>query len=237
MNTPYKHSQTNDLIASAQRGDAAALDIILRQNMGLIKSVALRFRDRGCDFEDLCQIGSIGMIKAVRGFDCGHGTVFSTYAVPLIMGEIKKFLRDDGMIKVSRELKRRGMQVMHINQKLSHELGREPTLSEVAEAAGLDIHEVAECIEATCNVMSFSDPIGEMQLEDLLGTDHIDALCESIALRQAIGALPSDERKLIYYRYYKNMPQAKVGEIMGMSQVKISRLEKKILAKLRDALT
>lgn len=237
MNTADKTNATNQLIASAQQGDAAALDMLLRQNMGLIKSVALRFRDRGCDFEDLCQIGSIGMIKAVRGFDFGHGTVFSTYAVPLIMGEIKRFLRDDGMIKVSRELKRRGMQVMHISQKLSHELGREPTLSEVAEAAGLDIHEVAECIEATGNVMSFSDPVGEMQLEDLLGTDHIDALCESIALRQAIGALPSDERKLIYYRYYKNMPQAKVGEIMGVSQVKVSRLEKKILAKLREALT
>lgn len=230
-------SATAELIKQAQNGDADALDMILRENMGLIKSIAVRFRDRGCEFEDLCQIGSIGMIKAVRGFDHSHGTVFSTYAVPLITGEIKKFLRDDGMIKVSRELKRRGIQVSHITRQLEYELGREPTLREVAERSGLSTDEVAECIDATCGVMSFSDPVGEMQLEDLLGTDHIDILCESLALRQSLCRLPKTERALIYYRFYKDMPQSKVGEILGMSQVKVSRLEKKILSKLREALT
>lgn len=226
-----------ELVRRAQQGDKYALEEIVCENMGLVKSIALRFRDRGCDFEDLCQIGTIGMIKAVRGFDFDHGTAFSTYAVPLITGEIKKFLRDDGMIKVSRELKRRGTAVMHIIEALKAELGREPTVSEIASTAEMTAAEVAECLDATGTVMSFSDPVGEMQLEDLLGTDHIGILCESLALRQAIGKLPHDERALIYYRYYKDMPQARVGEILGMSQVKVSRLEKKVLVKLRDALT
>ncbi len=224
-------------IAAAQSGDAVALEQIIRDNYGLIKSIAVRFRDRGCEFDDLCQIGTIGMIKAVRNFDLSHGTMFSTYAVPLITGEIKKFLRDDGIIKVSRDIKRRGVNIACISERLQGTLGREPTVGEIASEAGITPEEVAEAITATTAVMSFSDPVGEVELGDLLGTDHIDELCESLALRQAIGSLDRDERKLIYYRYYNDMSQANAGKAMGMTQVKVSRMEKKILQKLKDALT
>lgn len=227
---------TISLIEKAQGGDADALEQLVTGNMGLVKSIAIRFRDRGVEFEDLCQIGTIGMIKAIRNFDFTHGTMFSTYAVPLIMGEIRKYLRDDGIIKVSRDLKRKGVFVLRTKEAYISENGREPTISELAAACNITVDEVVECLDASMSVMSFSEPVGEVLLEDMLGFDNISELCDNIALRQAIAKLPEDEKQLVYYRFYKGLSQNKVGELFGMTQVKISRMEKKIMEKLKGAL-
>jgi RNA polymerase sporulation-specific sigma factor len=227
---------TLSLIKKAQDGDPSALEELVKSNMGLVKSIAVRFRDRGVEFEDLCQIGTIGMIKAIRNFDDTHGTMFSTYAVPLIMGEIRKYLRDDGLIKVSRELKRKGVAVLRAKENFISQNGREPTVNELSELCGIPTDEVVECLDASLDVMSFSEPVGEVMLEDILGFDNISELCDNIALRQAIAALPEDEKQLIYYRFYKGYSQSKVGEIFGITQVKVSRMEKKIMEKLRGTL-
>ncbi len=227
---------TLSLIKKAQEGDPTALEELVKSNMGLVKSIAVRFRDRGVEFEDLCQIGTIGMIKAIRNFDNSHGTMFSTYAVPLIMGEIRKYLRDDGLIKVSRELKRKGVTVLRAKENFISENGREPTVNELSEACGIPSDDVVECLDASLDVMSFSEPVGEVMLEDILGFDNISELCDNIALRQAIAALPEEEKQLIYYRFYKGYSQSKVGEIFGITQVKVSRMEKKIMEKLRGSL-
>lgn len=228
---------TEELIPLAQSGDRAAMDTIVRENTGLIKSVAVRFLGRGCEFDDLCQIGSIGMIKAVRGFDASFGTRFSTYAVPLIMGEIKRFLRDDGMIKISRDVKSRGVMLLRLKEKMQSELMRDITVKELADAAGIEAEEAAMALEATGGVMSLSDPVGETSLENLLGTDHIDALVESIALRQAVASLAPEDRRLIKLRFYDGMSQSEAGQHLGMSQVRVSRREKKILAILKEQMT
>lgn len=224
------------LIEKAQSGDSEALETLVNGNMGLVKSIAVRFRDRGVEFEDLCQIGTIGMIKAIRNFDAAHGTMFSTYAVPLIMGEIRKYLRDDGLIKVSRELKRKGVAVLRAKESFVSENGREPTVNELAADCGIPVCDVVECLDAAMSVMSLSEPVGEVMLEDMLGFDNIPELCENIALRQAVAALPEEEKTLILYRFYKGYSQSKVGELFGMTQVKVSRMEKKILEKLKGAL-
>ena len=191
------------LIEKAKNGDAAALEVLVNSNMGLVKSIAMRFHDRGVEFEDLCQIGTIGMIKAIRNFDASHGTMFSTYAVPLIMGEIRKYLRDDGIIKVSRDLKRRSVFVLRAKENFISENGREPTVSELADTCGITTCDVVECLDASLTVMSFSEPVGEVMLEDMLGFDNIPELCDNIALRQAIARLPKQEKQLVYYRFYK----------------------------------
>ena len=229
-------NETLQLIEKAKKGDENALETLVASNMGLVKSIAVRFRDRGVEFEDLCQIGTIGMIKAIRNFDSSHGTMFSTYAVPLIMGEIRKYLRDDGLIKVSRELKRKGVTVLRTKESFVAKNGREPTISELAEESGISADDIVESLDATMSVMSLSEPIGEVLLEDMLGFDNIPELCENIALRQAIASLPEEEKQLIHYRFYKGMSQSKVGELFGITQVKVSRMEKKILEKLKGAL-
>ena len=225
-----------ELLLRASQGDAEATDRLMKENMGLVKSVAARFLGRGCEFEDLCQIGAIGMLKAIRNFDVSYGTAFSTYAVPLIIGEIKRFLRDDGMIKVSRELKQKGAAVLRKREEFTAAHNREPTVSELAAACELSVEEVVSCMDANNAVLSFSEPVGERALEDLLGNDNISELCEKYALRQAIASLPEQERMLVLYRFYKDLSQAEAGARLGMSQVKVSRTEKKILEKLRRAL-
>ncbi|MBQ3154050.1 MAG: sigma-70 family RNA polymerase sigma factor [Clostridia bacterium] len=229
MNSP-------ELLTRARAGDAAAEETLMRENMGLVKSVAARFLGRGTEFEDLCQLGSIGMLKAIRNFDTSYGTAFSTYAVPLIIGEIKRFLRDDGMIKVSRELRQKGAFLLRRKEEFTSEHGREPTVTELAEFCGCSVEEAVEGLDAGNAVLSFSEPVGERALEDLIGTDNIDELCEREALRQAVLDLPAEEKQLVLLRFYRGYSQQKAGEVLGMTQVKVSRTEKKILEKLRRML-
>ena len=225
-----------ELLDRARAGDQTAEETLIRENMGLVKSVASRFLGRGVEFDDLCQLGAIGMIKAIRNFDTATGNAFSTYAVPLIIGEIKRFLRDDGIIKVSRELRQKGAFLLRKREEFTSENGREPTVAELASYCGCSVEETVEGLDAGNAVLSFSEPVGERALEDLIGTDNISDLCEREALRQAIVELPTQEKQLVLLRFYRGYSQQKVGELLGMTQVKVSRTEKKVLEKLRNLL-
>lgn len=226
-----------ELLNRAKAGDTEALAEAVKQNLGLVKAMALRFRDRGTELEDLIQIGSIGLIKAIRGFDTEYGTQFSTYAVPLIIGEIKKHLRDDGLIKISRETKRKSALVCKERRRLMMETGAEPRLGELARASGMSDEEVVAALEAASPVCSLSEPAGERSFAEPSSPDSTAAFCESLSLRQALKGLPEEERKLMLLRYYKNFSQAKTAEALGMTQVKVSRREKKIIEKLREQLS
>lgn len=225
------------LIEKAQEGDNAALELLVDENTGLVRSIAVRFTGRGVDYDDLCQIGHIGMIKAIRNFDLQRGTAFSTYAVPLIIGEIKRFLRDDGEIKVSRELKRRGAIVCAMRERYITEKGEEPTVSQLALMCGLSEEEVVECISATSSTISLSEQIHEDgKLEDIIGVDFTPEINEKIALKQAIEKLLPEEREIVFLRYYKGLTQSEAGRILGMTQVTVSRKEAKALIKLKQEL-
>ena len=234
-----------DLIMRAQSEDEEtsmlALEAIIEENMGLVRSIALRFRDRGTDYEDLVQIGIIGMMKAVRSFDPGREVVFSTYAVPLIMGESKRHLRDDGPGKVSRVYKKLSAELGRARNKILTDEGREPSISELAQICGISVEDAAVALETVNPIASLSETFGEdekLTLESqLASTDReIERLNDKIALSQAIGRLPRDWQKIITLRYYRNLTQQQVANIMGLSQVKVSREEKKILAVLREEL-
>ncbi|MBQ7873163.1 MAG: sigma-70 family RNA polymerase sigma factor [Clostridia bacterium] len=234
-----------DLIMRAQSEDEEtsmlALEAIIEENMGLVRSIALRFRDRGTDYEDLVQIGIIGMMKAVRSFDPGREVVFSTYAVPLIMGEIKRHLRDDGPVKVSRVYKKLSAELGRARNKILTDEGREPSISELAQICGISVEDAAVALETVNPIASLSETFGEdekLTLESqLASTDReIERLNDKIALSQAISRLPRDWQKIITLRYYRNLTQQQVANIMGLSQVKVSREEKKILTVLKGEL-
>ncbi|MBR0232181.1 MAG: sigma-70 family RNA polymerase sigma factor [Clostridia bacterium] len=223
-------------IARAKAGDESALDELMRENAGLVRAAAKRFLNRGAEFDDLCQIGSIGMLKAVRRFEPERGTRFSTYAVPLIIGEIRRFLRDDGSVKVGRELKRRSGLVMAETERFTAENGREPTVSELAEICGLTREETAESIGAASAPISLFDTLGELTVEERIGADFTPETDERLALEQAMGCLNEEEKRIIALRYYKNLTQAQTGKVLGISQVTVSRRESAALEKLRKEL-
>ncbi|MBP3388217.1 MAG: sigma-70 family RNA polymerase sigma factor [Clostridia bacterium] len=232
----YDSEKNIALLEEAKSGDAEVVRVLCENNMGLVRTVAGAFRERGVELEDLMQIGTIGLIKAIRGYDASYGTVFSTYAVPLIMGEIKKYLRDDGIVKVSRTIKRNAQLVSKKRDQLSTELGREPTLSELSAAAGLTDEETLSALEASSPILSFDAQYGDITLENLIGTDNIGEAVERIALHQAIKKLEREEQTIVRLRFFKNMTQSQVASALGSTQVKISRQEKKIVAKLREIL-
>ena len=224
------------LIRRSQQGDRAATEQLVEQNSGLIWSIARRYFGRGTDPEDLYQLGCVGFLKAVAGFDSAYGTQFSTYAVPKIAGEIRRFLRDDGTVKVSRTLKERAAAIKLAREQLLAEHGREPALSELAARTGLSVQEIAVAESATAQTASIQRPAGEdgFTLEELLteGSPE-EALIERLALREAIAALPERERQVIALRYFHNLTQERCAAILGVSQVQISRIEKKAIALLR----
>lgn len=230
-------SRPEALIAAAQAGDKAAAEALVTQNAGLIWSVARRFLGRGAEAEDLYQLGCLGFLKAVEGFDLQFGTQFSTYAVPKIAGEIRRFLRDDGAIKVSRSLKERSAAVRLMRSRLSSALGRDPTLRELAEQLGLTAEEIALAETATQEVESIHRECGEegFTLENILtDTESEEQMLEKIALRQAISELPERERTVIALRYFHGLTQDRVAKVLGVSQVQISRIEKKAIGILRE---
>ncbi len=237
------YSKNIELLREARNGSEAATETLVRDNIGLVRSVALRFRDRGVDYEDLVQIGSLGMLKAIRSFDLSMGTSFSTYAVPLIMGEIRRFLRDDGLIKVSRTYKQQSAILNKIRERYVIENGKEPRIEELAKLSGLSCEDAVFALEATAQVTSLSQSLsGEengFTIESTLYEDRsdIDKRLEQIALKQAISSLPSLWRKIIVLRYLHEYSQAKTAEALGLTQVKISREEKKIFSHLRKQLS
>ncbi len=227
------------LIQAAQAGDREACGRLVEENAGLIWSIVRRYARKGLDNEDLYQLGCVGFLKAVQGFDLAYGTQFSTYAVPKIAGEIRRFLRDDGLVKVGRGTKEQALLIHRARTKLLDSLGREPALSELAQETGLTPEEIAEVDLAVSSVASLQAENGEngFSLEEMLGESPEEGLIERLSLRSAIDHLPQREQKLILLRYYKGLTQDKTAKILGISQVQVSRLEKKAIQFLRWELT
>jgi len=224
------------LIRRAKEGDRAAVEQMIQENQGLIWSIARRFFGRGTEPDDLYQIGCLGFIKAIRGYDESFGTQFSTYAVPKIMGEIRRFLRDDGSVKISRPVKARASQLRQSRERLEAVLDREPTLSELSEESGVPMEDIAM-------LENVSSPVDSLQREmqnggqmiDLMGDDGMEEqLIEKISVRQAVEQLPEKEKMVIKLRFYHNITQEGAARVLGVSQVQISRLERRAVDSLRE---
>ena len=228
---------TRALLQAAQKGDRAACGQLVEENQGLIWSLVHRYARKGMDSEDLYQLGCLGFLKAVQGFDLDYGTQFSTYAVPKIAGEIRRFLRDDGAVKVSRSLKEQAASIRAARNRLTAALGREPTIQEIARQLDLTPEEIALAETATAATESIQKQTGEegFSLENVLtDTESEERMVEKIALRQAIDALPQREKTVIQLRYFHSLTQQRVAKVMGVSQVQVSRIEKKAIGLLRQ---
>ena len=226
-----------ELLRAAQAGDRDACERAVAENSGLIWSIVRRYYGRGVEADDLYQLGCLGFLKAVQGFDFTYGTCFSTYAVPKIAGEIRRFLRDDGMLKVGRGLREQAQLLYTSRERLRHRLGREPVLSELAEDTGLTPEEIARAGLATDTPESLQQETADgLTLEGMLGTEAPEeAMVERIALREAIDQLPEKERMTILLRYFKSLTQEQTARILGVSQVQVSRLERRGLQHLRES--
>lgn len=232
--------RTCELIRQAKEGNKKAQEILVEENTGLIWSVVKRFQGRGYDKEDLFQIGSIGLLKCIDNFDLERKVKFSTYAVPLIMGEIKRFLRDDGLVKVSRSLKEASYKIKREKEHYEKLYNREPTLKEIAATLDMDESDILMAMESGQDVCSLHQVIyqnegDEIHLEDKLEqqSDLIEQTVDNIYIQELLQKLNEQERKLIELRYFQNQTQAVIAGSMGISQVQVSRMEKKILEKLR----
>lgn len=239
----------SDLIKMAQNGDKEAKDRMISENLGLVHSIVRRFEHRGVEKEELFQIGCIGLIKAIEHFDLSLQLAFSTYAVPMIMGEIRRFLRDDGMVKVSRTLKENGYKIGKARELLMSELGREPNITEIEALTELSREEIVLAMEANREVESIYQPIAgsdgeEMLLLDRIGnTDNLyeepekEAVLNELLVKQLMELLDERETQVIRLRYFENKTQCEVAKMLGMSQVQVSRLERRILLRLREKLS
>lgn len=236
------------LIAKAQAGDSAARDILIEENLGLVHHIVKRFAGRGYDMEDLFQTGTIGLMKAIDHFDLNYDVKFSTYAVPLIAGEIKRFLRDDGMVKVSRSLKDANYKLHLAKKELLAELGREPTLQELCSKAQISYDDAVMAIGAATEVESLSktvyagdgkeivllDQVAAQSTDDPWEDSEKNRLLDRMLLKQLMEELPEKERTLIRLRYYEDRTQTQIAKEMGISQVQVSRMEKRILIRMRE---
>ena len=229
------------LIGRAHQGDKEARERLFHENTGLIYCAAKRFLGRGVDMEDLFQIGSIGLLKAVDKFDTSYDVKFSTYAIPMILGELKRFFRDDGMIKVSRSIKENQHRVYLAREKIEKELGREPSLKEIAEMLEMPPEEVAMTMDSAAEVESLYRTVYQSEGTDISLIDKIpekenaeEHLLNRIFLEEILGKLESSDRKLLYMRYFQDQTQTQIAEQLGVSQVQVSRMEKRILKKLRS---
>ncbi len=232
--------ETMKLIARAHEGDKTARDQLVMDNVGLIWSIVRRFNGRGYEMEDLFQIGSIGLMKAIDKFDTSFDVRFSTYAVPMITGEIKRFLRDDGMIKVSRSVKEMGLRVKCAREEMTYALGREPTIEEIAGSLGASREEVAASLEAGADVESLYRPVGGSDDNQLCLMDRLEEennaheeLLNRMVLKELLDGLEEGDREIITRRYFFNQTQTQIAQDLGISQVQVSRLEKRILKAMR----
>lgn len=228
------------LIERAHQGDKEAREAAIKENIGLVRSVVKRYQGRGTEQEDLMQIGCIGLLKAVDYFDLNYEVRFSSYAIPMIMGEIRRFLRDDGPMKVSRSLKNTAYQTSKIREMLTGELGREPTIEEISQRTGIAREEIVMAMEASTDMESLQQTLyqsdgSEICLEDRVedGKDEVNALVNHVFLSDLMKQLDHQERELIQMRYYDEMTQSQIAEKLNKTQVQISRMEKKILKKMR----
>ncbi|MFZ5352462.1 MAG: RNA polymerase sporulation sigma factor SigF [Bacillota bacterium] len=230
-------------ISRAQNGDSEAENFLVENNIGLVRSVVKRFLNRGCEYDDLLQIGSIGLLKAIKKFDLSYNVRFSTYAIPMIIGEIKRFLRDDGIIKVSRNLKEIAHKANAAKEMLEKDYGREPTISELASELEISKEELVMALDSVHATQYLYDTIHQDDGSPIMLIDKLDNgedegvdIIDRIALKEMLSNLEAKERQIIMLRYFKDKTQCQVAEELGMSQVQISRIEKRIIAKLKQSI-
>ena len=234
-------NKTIELIQKAHEGDESAKELVVNQNLGLVWSIVHRFKNNYYDKEDLFQIGCIGLMKAINNFDVNYGVQFSTYAVPIIMGEIKRYFRDDGTIKVSRSLKELNLKVNNASEVLANQSGHDPTIEQLANYLQVDQQDIVEAIDSSYYPTSLSEPIYEkdgssISMEERIENKHNKMWFEKIALEMEIEKLDEKEKLILYMRYHLDFNQERVARRLNISQVQVSRLEKKIIAKLRSHL-
>lgn len=229
-----------ELIFRAQAGDSEAVNFLVENNIGLVRSVVKRFLNRGCEYDDLLQIGSIGLLKAIKKFDTNYNVKFSTYAIPMIIGEIKRFLRDDGIIKVSRNLKEIASRAHLAKETLEKDFGRVPTITEIASVLEISKEDLAVALESVQSTEYLYETIHQDDGSPILLIDKISYnegedidIIDRLALKEVLTALEPKERQIIMLRYFKDMTQCQVAKVLGMTQVQVSRIEKKIIGKLR----
>ena len=240
----YNYDQNPELLSLAKKGDNYAMNKLIEINLPLVASISKKFLNRGYDYEDIFQIGSIGLVKAINNFDLNYNVKFSTYAVPMIMGEIKRFLRDDGMIKVSRNVKSLARKIHYYREQLTNKLKRSPTIEELAEYAGVEKEEIVFAIESANSLQYLYDTIHQDdgapvmlidKLSEKKGEDDVN-LIEKIALKEALRSLDEKARQIIMLRYFKDKTQIQVAKMLGISQVQVSRIEKKVLLQMKKKL-
>ena len=234
------HEESLRLIEAAQKGDIAAKETLVVRNTALVKSIVKKFLNRGVEFEDMMQIGSLGLIKAVKGYDAKFNVRFSTYAVPMIAGEIKRFLRDDGIIKVSRSLREKSFEIYNAKEALKNELKREPTIDEISQKLGMAPEDIVFAMEAVRNPVSIFEPAFEDEgsktlLIDTMSENTDNDMIDTILLKELIQKLDPKERQLIMLRFYSDKTQMEIAELLGVSQVQVSRLITKTIQKLKKA--
>ncbi|MBQ2662432.1 MAG: SigB/SigF/SigG family RNA polymerase sigma factor [Clostridia bacterium] len=233
-------ADTLKLVIEAQNGDESAFEKLINDNVALVKSVVKKYLNRGIEYDDLYQLGCMGLVKCIKRFDTAYDVEFSTYAVPMIAGEIKRFLRDDGIIKVSRSIKENAIKIDRIRSCFLDECGREPTVCELSEKSGIKVEDIVMALEATKGCVSIYEPIYGDETNALVmdkiydRKNEVQGTVDKIMLRQMLDLLSDEERKLILLRYFKDMTQTQTAKILNISQVQVSRLESKIMKKLKN---
>ena len=242
-NRLYNHEEVIKLIALSQKGDREAQDILVKNNIGLVSSIVKKFLSRGYEYEDLFQIGSIGIIKAIRNFDNKFNVRFSTYAVPMIMGEIKRFIRDDGIIKVSRHMKETARKVKYARENFAKKNGREATIAEISKELCITTEDVVMSLESLNSLEYLYDTIHQddgspVLLIDKIGEDkdYGSEVIDKVAIKEVLNSLEPREKQIILLRYFKDMTQSQIAVVMGISQVQVSRIEKKVLGHMRKVM-
>jgi len=238
MNQLLSHEETLSLLEAARQGDEDARETLVVRNIALVKSIVRGYLGRGVDYEDLMQIGSMGLLKAISGYDPKFNVRFSTYAVPMISGEIKRFLRDDGMIKVSRFLKENAIRIYRAMEQLKKKLGRDPNIEELSEATGIGKEEIVHSLDAAREPISLHEPMfeeSEATLMDTLQKDEGNEVIDQLLVKELIGKLDEREKQIILLRFFRDKTQSEIAEIIGVSQVQVSRLLAKTLEKLKKA--
>ncbi len=234
------HELTVSLIIRAKQGESEAKEQLVLHNIALVKSIVRGFLGRNVEYDDLLQIGSVGLLKAINGYDPSYGVRFSTYAVPMISGEIKRFLRDDGMIKVSRTLKENATKIWRAQEELSKLTGNEPCIEDISKKTGLEKEEIVLALEACVAPTSIDEPLfedGEATALDRLVSDNSSEIIDTLLIKELLGILSSREKLLISLRFFMDKTQSEIAQIMGVSQVQISRLLTRTIAKLKKAVS
>ena len=240
---PIELSEINELIALSKQGDAEATEKLVQGNFPLIKVIVKKYLNKGVEYDDLYQLGCVGFLKAIKNFDEKIGVKFSTYAVPMIAGEIKRFLRDDGMIKVSRSIKSLAIKIRNLNEQVKNE-GKEPLhVDEIAKHFGVELEDVVIALDSSQQILSIQakidedDPNSQSVIDKIAITDKSDEMIDKFILKEEISKLPEKEKKIILLRYFRGKTQGEVADLLGISQVQVSRIESKIIQNLRKKMT